>query len=238
MYSLFLIDSLPTSGTYQLTGDEAHHAIKVLRVEMGERVHLSDGKGNWASGTVSAIEKKSLAIEIKDSGFEEPEATQVIAIQAIPKGDRVREAIELLTEAGVDEIAPWQAHRSIGKSEKGSDKWRVAAREATKQSRRFWIPTVHDVTTTKELLTMISGSACILLHESATHKISEVAQSFGANTSKIYLIIGPEGGITDSEIELFVAAGAKIAHLGRPILRSAHAGIAAIAAIKSARGIW
>ena len=188
MYSLFLIDSLPASGTYQLTGDEAHHAIKVLRVEMGERVHLSDGKGNWASGTVSAIEKKSLAIEIKDAGFEAPEATQVI--------------------------------------EKGSDKWRVAAREATKQSRRFWIPTVHDVATTKELLTMISGSACILLHESATHKISEVAQSFGANTSKIYLIIGPEGGITDSEIELFVAAGAKIAHLGRPILRSAHAGIA------------
>jgi 16S rRNA (uracil1498-N3)-methyltransferase len=238
MYSLFLIDSLPTSGTYQLTGDEAHHAIKVLRVEMGERVHLSDGKGNWASGTVSEIEKKSLAIEIKESGFEEAEATQVIVIQAIPKGDRVREAIELLTEAGVDEILPWQAHRSIGKSEKGSDKWRVAAREATKQSRRFWIPKVSDVATTKELLTMVSGSACILLHESATQKISEVVQSFSAQPGKIFLIIGPEGGITDEEIEAFLSAGAKVAHLGRPILRSAHAGIAGIAAIKSALGIW
>jgi 16S rRNA (uracil1498-N3)-methyltransferase len=205
---------------------------------MGERVHLSDGKGNWASGTVSEIEKKSLAIEIKESGFEEAEATQVIVIQAIPKGDRVREAIELLTEAGVDEILPWQAHRSIGKSEKGSDKWRVAAREATKQSRRFWIPKVSDVATTKELLTMVSGSACILLHESATQKISEVVQSFSAQPGKIFLIIGPEGGITDEEIEAFLSAGAKVAHLGRPILRSAHAGIAGIAAIKSALGIW
>jgi 16S rRNA (uracil1498-N3)-methyltransferase len=238
MYSLFLIDQVPLGGTYQLVGDEAHHALKVLRIESGERVHLSDGAGNWASGVVSEIEKKSLAIDIQESGFEEAEATQVIVIQAIPKGDRVREAIELLTEAGVDEILPWQAHRSIGKSEKGSDKWRVAAREATKQSRRFRIPKVHDVASTKELLALISGSACILLHESATQKISEVAQSFSAESGKIYLIIGPEGGITDEEIEAFRLAGAKVAHLGRPILRSAHAGIAAIAAIKSALGIW
>ena len=238
MYSLFLVESVPTSGNFTLSGDEAHHAIKVLRISIGELLHLSDGAGNWASGVVAAIEKKSLEIEIKNSGFEPQEKLHVVVIQAIPKGDRVREAIELLTEAGVDEIIPWQAARSIGKSEKGSDKWRTAAREATKQSRRFWIPEVTDVSTTTQIASLISHAPSIVFHESATVKISEIAHGIEATSGKVYLIIGPEGGITDEELHTFKESGAKIAHLGRPVLRSAHAGIAGIAAFKAARGIW
>ena len=236
MFTLFFVDDLPTTvGTsYEFANDDANHAIRVLRMQKGDEFMLSDGKGSWSQVVATEVKKKSMQVRVMDSGFQEPLATTITVVQAIPKGDRAKEAIELLTEAGVDRIVPWLSARSIGK---GSDKFATTAREASKQSRRFRIPEVTDMATTAQICDAIKVSdLAIAFHESATTKLSDQVSSH--NVEHLLIIIGPEGGLTDEEIAAFTESGAKVALMGRPILRSAHAGIAAVSAVSALLKVW
>jgi 16S rRNA (uracil1498-N3)-methyltransferase len=236
MFTLFFVDDLPTSvgSSYEFANDDANHAIRVLRMQTGAEFMLSDGKGSWSQVVATEVKKKSMQVRVMDSGFQDPLATTITVVQAIPKGDRAKEAIELLTEAGVDRIVPWASARSIGK---GSDKFAVTAREASKQSRRFRIPEVTDLATTAQICEAIKISdLAIAFHESATSKLSDQVSSH--NVEHLLIIIGPEGGLTDEEISAFTEAGAKVALMGRPILRSAHAGIAAVSAVSALLKVW
>jgi len=236
MFTLFFVDDLPTTvgSSYEFANDDANHAIRVLRMQKGDEFMLSDGKGSWSQVVATEVKKKSMQVRVMDSGFQEPLATTITVVQAIPKGDRAKEAIELLTEAGVDRIVPWLSARSIGK---GSDKFATTAREASKQSRRFRIPEVTDMATTAQICDAIKVSdLAIAFHESATTKLSDEVSSH--NVEHLLIIIGPEGGLTDEEIAAFTEAGAKVALMGRPILRSAHAGIAAVSAVSALLKVW
>lgn len=234
MFTLFFVDELPTSGSYEFSNEDAHHAIRVLRMQAGAEFMLSDGKGSWSRVKATEVSKKSMMVQVIETGFQEPLATTITVVQALPKADRAKEAIELLTEAGVDRIVPWAASRSIGK---GSDKFAITVREASKQSRRFRIPQVSDVATTAQICEAIKLSdLAIAFHESAQSKLSDQVSSH--NVQNLLIIIGPEGGLTDDELVAFQAAGAKVALMGRPILRSAHAGIAAISAVSALLKVW
>ena len=138
---------------------------------------------------------------------------KVSVLQALPKSDRARETVELLTAAGVTEIIPWQATRSIGKE---SEKWQSAAIEASKQSRRFHIPNVRSKVTGIEAREILQDFDQILIcHESAKIKLSEIV----LRASNTLIVIGPEGGLTEEEVELIKTAGGKIVKMGRPILQ-------------------
>jgi 16S rRNA (uracil1498-N3)-methyltransferase len=234
MFTLFFVDDLPTSGSYEFSNEDANHAIRVLRMESGAEFLLSDGKGAWSQVKATHVSKKSMTVQVIESGYQEPLATAITVVQALPKGDRAKEAIELLTEAGVDRIVPWAASRSIGK---GSDKFTITAREASKQSRRFRIPEVTELATTAQICEAIKLSdLAIAFHESAQGKLSDQISSH--NVQNLLIIIGPEGGLTDEELSAFEQAGAKVALMGRPILRSAHAGIAAVSAVSALLKVW
>jgi 16S rRNA (uracil1498-N3)-methyltransferase len=238
MLTLFFVDDLPrTIGeSYEFQNDDALHAVRVLRVTVGDIFNLSDGKGAWSKVVVREAAKKSLRVEVLESGFQEPLEQSFTVIQAIPKGDRVKEAIELCTEGGADRIVMWKSARSIGKSEDKIEKLQVTAREASKQSRRFRIPAVVGVATTENIIDEIAKADCaIVLHEVALLPISKLVIP---GAKKIAIIIGPEGGLTDDEVDTFAAAGAKVALLGRPVLRSAHAGLAALSAVNTALSVW
>ena len=236
MLTLFFVDDLPTQigQIYEFDNEDATHAVRVLRMKAGDTFMLSDGNGSWSQVKAFAVKKKSLEVEVVASGFQENLPTTITVVQALPKSDRAKEAIELLTEAGVDRIVPWQSSRSIGKA---SDKFSVTAREASKQSRRLRIPEVTDNATTEQICEAIKLSdLAVVFHESSTTKLSDAISSH--NVAHLLIIIGPEGGITPTELDLFTEAGAKVALMGRPILRSAHAGIAAVAAISALLKVW
>ena len=236
MFTLFFVDDLPTTvgGLYEFANDDANHAIRVLRMQTGAEFMLSDGQGSWSQVVATEVKKKSMQVRVIDSGFQQPLATTITVVQALPKGDRAKEAVELLTEAGVDRIVPWASARSIGK---GSEKFVITAREASKQSRRFRIPEVTETATTAQICEAIKVSdLAIAFHESATSKLSDQVSSH--NVEHLLIIIGPEGGLTDEEIAAFTTAGAKVALMGRPILRSAHAGIAAVSAVSALLKVW
>jgi 16S rRNA (uracil1498-N3)-methyltransferase len=238
MRTLFFVSDLPTQvgATYTFDNDDALHAIRVLRTGPGEIFWLSDGKGSFS--TVKAVEvgKRSMLCEVMETEFQEPLDIEYTVIQALPKGDRLKECAGLLTEAGVDRIVFWSSARSIGKADKTLDKLDVTVREASKQARRFRIPEIIGPLSTAEVIDEIARTdLAVLFHESATSKLSAItAQS----PKKALIIIGPEGGITDEELDAFTSSGAKIALMGRPVFRSAHAGIAGIAALQTLLKSW
>ncbi|CAN2235071.1 16S rRNA (uracil(1498)-N(3))-methyltransferase [Candidatus Planktophila dulcis] len=238
MRTLFFVDDLPTTvgSTYEFNNDDALHAIRVLRTKSGDDFNLSDGKGNWSHVRAKEVHKKHMTVEVLETGHQDVLETHFTIIQAIPKGDRIKEAIELCTEGGADRIVMWKAARSIGKSDDKIEKLQTTAREASKQSRRFRIPEVMGVAATNAVVDQIAqADLAIVFHESATMKISEVV---APGCTKVAIIIGPEGGLTDDEIDTFAAAGAKVALMGRPVLRSAHAGLAALSAVNTALSVW
>jgi 16S rRNA (uracil1498-N3)-methyltransferase len=234
MLTLFFVPDLPTQvGTsYSFNSEDANHAIKVLRIEVGEIFRVSDGNGGWANVQVSEVTKRSLETTVLEVGRQEPLEIQFTVVQALPKSDRAKEAVELLTEAGADVIVPWLANRSISRTEVIS-KFATTAREASKQSRRLFIPQLHETVKEKGVIELIkSADLALVFHESAQVKLSEIITP-QTKAKSVLVVIGPEGGITEEELAAFAAAGAHVAGLGRPILRSAHAGLAALSAVNS-----
>jgi 16S rRNA (uracil1498-N3)-methyltransferase len=235
-----LVDKLEDSNLIEVVGDEAHHAIKVLRITVGEEILVSDGAGNWVRASVENIEKKTFTARVSKRGFQPEKSPRLIVVQGLPKSDRVKDAIEILVESGVDLIIPWQADRSISKWRQDSlDKWQSAAVAATKQSRRFRKPEIIDGLSLSQLLEIESeNSVFLVMHESATTKLSEVVTSKFAGMSEIIIVIGPEGGISESELAVLEGAGAHIVGLGPEVFRSAHAGGAALSAVSALIGRW
>ena len=234
MLTLFFVPDLPTQvgASYSFNSEDANHAIKVLRIEVGEIFRVSDGNGGWANVQVNEVTKRSLETTVLEVGRQEPLEIKFTVVQALPKSDRAKEAVELLTEAGADVIVPWLANRSISRTEVIS-KFVTTAREASKQSRRLFIPQLHETVKEKGVIELIKGAdLALVFHESAQVKLSEIITP-QTKAKNVVVVIGPEGGITEEELATFAAAGAHVAGLGRPILRSAHAGLAALSAVSS-----
>lgn len=235
MLSVFVIPSLDGSevgSEILIEGDEAHHAIKVVRLELGEEISLTDGRGNWARTKVNSIEKKSFTASVLERGFEEIKKPEFIVIQAMTKSDRAKEAIELLVVGGVDRIIPWSSERTLAKWQgDSSEKWMSAIVAASKQSRRFRFPVLSAPMSTAEIAQEF-GADLIVLHESAQQSISSMEL---ASRERIVILVGPEGGI--SENELLALSGTQV-RLGREVLRSAHAGFAALSAVAALIGRW
>jgi 16S rRNA (uracil1498-N3)-methyltransferase len=238
MRTLFFVDDLPTTvgQIYTFDNEDALHAIRVLRTGPGEIFWLSDGKGTFSTVKAVEVAKKSMQCEVLESEFQEPLDIEYTVIQALPKGDRLKACAQLLTEAGADRLVFWSSARSIGKADKTLDKLDVTVREASKQARRFRIPEIVGPLTTAQVIDEIARTdIAFLFHESATSKLSAIT---APKVVKALIIIGPEGGITDEELEAFTSSGAKIALMGRPIFRSAHAGIAGLAAVQTLLKSW
>lgn len=152
---VFWVDEVPRAGeSAQVTGPEGRHAVTVTRLKAGAEVILGDGRGTRAEGTVTHTSGKDrLTVRAGRVEFVAQPKPLVTIVQALPKSERSELAVDLMTEAGVDVIVPWQAARSIArwsgaKAIKGVGKWRTAAATAAKQSRRAWIPEIADLSTT------------------------------------------------------------------------------------------
>lgn len=238
MLTLFFSDQISSGSKQVLQNDEAHHAIKVLRVNIGELIKISDGVRNWVSGPIIEIAKKELIISITDRGEIQSAKPELVLVQAITKSDRNKEMLELAVEAGVDRIIPWQADRSISKWQSDStQKWQAGIKQSCKQARQIKLPQLMKVMNTSEVVKVIGSEGFgIVFHEGAPTKLSEI--TIPNSLTAVYLIIGPEGGISEQELELFQNANSKVVRLGETVLRSAHAGFAALSAVQTKLGRW
>ena len=232
----------PTVGeVIELTGDEGRHAVSVKRTSVGEQIELVDGHGTRAVITVIGVSGKDRLTGVVDCAANEPASRPTVTvIQALPKAARSELTVDLLTQAGADVIVPWQAGRSVAnwgkKQDKGLAKWRAAARAAAKQSRRSRIPEITPVGDQAAVAALIQAAPlALMLHEDATGKITDQPV---AQVDSVVLIIGPEGGISPAELDEFTAAGAHPVRLGPEVLRTASAGMVALAALGAVTDRW
>ena len=232
----------PTVGeVIELTGDEGRHAVSVKRTSVGEQIELVDGHGTRAVITVTGVSGKDRLTGVVDCAANEPASRPTVTvIQALPKAARSELTVDLLTQAGADVIVPWQAGRSVAnwgkKQDKGLAKWRAAARAAAKQSRRSRIPEITPVADQAAVVALIQAAPlALMLHEDATGKITDQPV---AQVDSVVLIIGPEGGISPAELDAFTTAGAHPVRLGPEVLRTASAGMVALAALGAVTDRW
>jgi 16S rRNA (uracil1498-N3)-methyltransferase len=212
----------------------------VKRLEPGEAILVGDGAGTLLSCTVTAVERGRVEARVVSRTVLPLPSPRIVVVQALPKGDRGELAVELLTELGVDEIIPWSASRSIAqwreaRGDKALERWRRTAREAAKQSRRGRMPVVAELASTKGVVARLAAGTGLVLHEDATRPLAEVELP---GAGDVYVVVGPEGGISDDELAAFAAAGAVPMRLGEPVLRTSTAGPAALAALSVRLGRW
>lgn len=227
-----------------LTGGEARHAATVQRREPGERVELVDGHGVRAAGVIVEVRLDSLDVRV-DSVSRDVDL-EITLVQALAKGNRDEQAVEACTELGVTRVVPWASDRAIvqwrgPKAEKGRSGWESLVLAAAKQSRRALVPAVLGVVSTKELAGLVraavgAGERVLVLHETATVPLAGL--SWPNPQQPVWVIVGPEGGIADGELEALTVVGGEPVRLGPTVLRASSAGPAALAALAVARGTW
>ena len=242
--ALFYVDALPEVGEVAVVdGDEGFHAANVRRIRPGEELDLGDGDGTVAHCVVEDVGMGRLTAMVLDRTTVPLPSPSVTVVQALPKSDRSELAIELATEAGADAFVAWQASRcvarweSAAKVDKGLRRWGAVARSAARQSRRPYIPSVSGVVSTAELAQRVrdDGATTLVLHESATVKLTELSV---AQPDSLLLIVGPEGGIADDEISALSDAGATAVRLGPTVLRTSTAAAVALGALGALTPRW
>jgi 16S rRNA (uracil1498-N3)-methyltransferase len=222
-------------------GDEAHHAVAVRRLRVGESVVLTDGAGLAVVGSVASTGKRVFTVAVESVSDAPAPSPAFTVVQALPKGDRGELAVEVLTEIGATTIVPWAASRSVAvwkgeRAEKSWAKWRSTAREAAKQARRSWFPEVAPLATTRAVVERVSSAdLSVVLHEDATTPLAAVPLPADG---EILVVVGPEGGLAPEEITAFEAAGAIPVRLGPEVLRTSTAGLAAVAALLARTSRW
>ncbi|GAA4933321.1 16S rRNA (uracil(1498)-N(3))-methyltransferase [Streptomonospora halophila] len=246
-------------GTVVLSGPEGRHAATVRRVAVGEPLHLVDGAGTRARCRVLEAGGDRVVCAVEERGVDPPPRPHLTVVQALPKGDRGELAVEVMTEAGVDRIVPWAAERCITRwkperAAKSLAKWRAAAREAAKQSRRSRIPEVTEQAGIGEACARVAAAGvAVVLHEDAGVRLSALplperltapeppaagAGAGPADEDGIVLVVGPEGGFSESELGALETAGAVRALLGPTVLRTSTAGVAALSVLQARCGRW
>ena len=234
------LGSIGVGEPVELEGEEAHHAVVVRRVRVGEQVVLTDGAGTTATVTVTGTDRTSMTGTVEATALTEPELPRVVVVQAIPKGERGVLAVEMLTEVGVDVIVPWTADRCVAvwrgaRESKALARWRATAREAAKQARRSWFPEVAETASTADVVRLLEkASVPVVLHEAASGPLADLPVP---GRGEIVVVVGPEGGITEDELAQFAAVGAEPVRMGTSVLRTSTAGVAATAALL-ARTRW
>ncbi|EYR63462.1 16S rRNA methyltransferase [Actinotalea ferrariae CF5-4] len=247
-----LLDALGPGSTYVLEGAEGRHAGVVQRRRAGERVDVADGCGVRVRCEIASVDAGRLVLTVLDRADEPAPRVRLALAQALAKGDRDELAVESATEVGVDEVVPWQARRSVvvwrgERAARSRAKWVATVRQATKQSRRAWVPDVAEPVDTRALVarahrTMADGGTVVVLHETATLPLAEVAlpapAADGAPAPEVLVVVGPEGGIAEDELEALAEAGASVARLGPHVLRTSTAGPVAVALLAQRLGRW
>ncbi|WP_091036949.1 16S rRNA (uracil(1498)-N(3))-methyltransferase [Microbacterium oxydans] len=238
----FVVESSTDAGVGELvslTGAEAKHAAVVRRLRVGEPVTVGDGAGVWLTGAAEEVSPTRVEVRISDRVEHPAPSPRIVLVQALAKGDRDELAVQAACELGVDEIVPWQASRSVSRWEgpkavKGRERWATIVREAAKQAHRAWLPEVIAPVSTKQLAERASSQRVLLLDPTASVRLSEIT----ADGRDLVLVVGPEGGIAEEELDRLTAAGAERVLLGDTVLRTSTAGPAAIAVLSVALGRW
>jgi len=225
----------------RLTGDDASHISRVLRMKVGEEIIVCDSQGTDYRTIISAISDHDVEVDILDSYLSENEpALEITLFQGLPKGDKMELIIQKCVELGVSRIVPMATEFAVAKiSDSKSEikkltRWNKVSEEAAKQSGRGRLPNVTNMMSIAEAIELSRGMDMAFVPYEKSSEIdakglSQLLKRDGQKPSKIGFFIGPEGGFSKKEIAQFIENSITPVSLGKRILRTETAGMAVLA---------
>ncbi|MBQ8546274.1 MAG: 16S rRNA (uracil(1498)-N(3))-methyltransferase [Clostridia bacterium] len=209
-----------------ITGEDAHHISRSLRMAVGEKIEVVDNKKTvYLCSLVQFGEKEVLAEVIDECQAESEPKYEILLFQALPKSDKMETIIQKSTECGACEIIPFRSERCVVKldskdAERKRERWQKIAEGGAKQCGRGIIPTVHTAMDFVPAIEKAMESSLVLFcNEREDVSTLKTALEEAKIDGKISIIIGSEGGFSEKEAEYIIQKGAKSVSLGKRILR-------------------
>lgn len=218
----FLVSSVPCVGdTLLLPKEEAHHAQRVLRCSLHEKVLVTDGKGHQAMGKIETLSSKEVRIKILEVFPQSKPAPSVTLFLGLLKGEKIEMVIQKCVELGLTHLQPFLSSRTVKKEAK-QDRWLKIIQESTKQCHRDTLMFLGELSSFENCLSQSSLDADKLIFwEKSKKKLRDIFQNRSLQTPKACsFFIGPEGGFSDEEIDLACQHGYESVSLGQRILRA------------------
>ncbi|MEI7028348.1 16S rRNA (uracil(1498)-N(3))-methyltransferase [Paenibacillus sp. y28] len=247
-----------SADSVRITGDDAHHLIRVMRAEPGDLIICSDGANREVEAELVLLEKQEVTARIvRELPMENEPHIQVWIAQSLPKGDKMETVIQKCTELGAARFIPFVSERTVvqyeaKKEAKRLERWQKIAKEAAEQAHRNRVPDISAPLTWKQLLAEAAqaDSGLICYEKPQGQGIRAAVQAAidsagcggqagadskqkpdGTNRTAILVVIGPEGGFSEREVAEAESAGCRAISLGRRILRTETAAMAALSCI-------
>ena len=233
--SRFFIDAPLSTGEHELPEAQAHYISRVLRMAEGDAVQLFDGSGDEFRARLVDVGKKRVVVQVDESFVGQAESSLRIHLgQGLSRGERMDWAIQKATELGVSEITPIFTDRcEVRLKDERADKrllhWRQVAISACEQCGRSRVPVIHPPLLLADWLKHTEAQLKLVLHPVAEPLVSH------AKPETLAFLIGPEGGLTDAEVDQSKTAGFHAARLGPRVLRTETAPVVALAV---AQQLW
>ncbi|WP_345239759.1 16S rRNA (uracil(1498)-N(3))-methyltransferase [Pontibacillus salipaludis] len=214
-----------------ITGEDVHHIGKVMRMKPEHHILCCTPEGDLAECEITDITTETVTCQIVEWLEEEKELpASVIIAQGLPKGDKMEHVIQKGTELGASQFIPFEAERSIvkwdqKKSQKKITRYQKIAKEASEQSHRTMIPSVSELHSLGDLIALQPNYDWVVFayedeaksqsYRSLKEVLTQIQQG-----QRILVIIGPEGGFSEQEVQTLKEAGALAVRLGPRILRT------------------
>ncbi len=225
------------SGEIILRDERARYIVKVLRLREGERITLFDGTGTEYDCNISELKGKSVRLCIEETVMADRESPlSIILCQALPKGKKMDLVLQKGTELGVSRFVPFISSRSVSRPEGGEEKavrWEKIAFEASRQCGRHQTPAIETIVGFEALIDDLAADSKSLklipwegTEDQGLHSLAD------RQVSKVILLIGPEGGFSEEEVDRAKEAGFIPITLGKRLLRTETAGIAAVSILQ------
>ncbi|MGA2138034.1 MAG: 16S rRNA (uracil(1498)-N(3))-methyltransferase [Verrucomicrobiia bacterium] len=219
---------LPNLQQPLLSAEEAHHALHVLRLKVGDTLNVFDGRGHEAQARIAEITKDSVRLTILQHSNTPPLPCRITLAQAIPKKS-MDLIVQKATELGVTSIVPLVSERSVVKLDEDSkriERWHEIALEACKQCGNNWLPEIQPPRKSREFLNS-PGQFDLKLIASLQPDSKPLKKILGESTApkSVLILIGPEGDFTPAELGLAKSAGCLPLSLGPLVLRADTAAI-------------
>lgn len=228
----------PSTGTATLSGGEAHHLVRVLRLGAGDEVAIFDGRGREFRARVERIAGAIVTVRVLEPIASAPERQVPITLaQAVLKGTSMDDVVRDATMMGVGEIVPIVSAHTVARkaaSPHGTERWRRVAIASAKQCRRAWIPDVSEAQTFDAWVGQPRTGVTLLLVEPSIRGIDPMpmrALTARETPPAAALVVGPEGGWSAEEVRAAVAGGHVAVTLGPMTLRAEAVPLAALAAL-------
>jgi len=233
----FFIDRIQGEIVSLTDTEQLHHLKDVLRLKVNDEVSIFDGEGNDYAGVITGIDKRQVEIKVKQVRSANKTSVKLTVACAIPKGSRMDEVIDYLTQLGVERIIPMRTERTVvkldsAKTEARLKRWQKIAQSAAQQSQRSRIPVIESVARFEDVI-LNSQDYDLKLIPNLSGERKPIREVVAETRPKdVLVLVGPEGDFTAEEVGLALSQGFIAVSLGDTVLRVATAAIAVASYIK------